>query len=120
MLMSFKYNRAKALAKIEHGRKMARARWLKRDEDLVANPPEVSDANRVFDYLQARRGKIAYTNDWADHFAREVVTWVLRYSVKGRVTQFDLYRNGEFVMTGGMKRCAVAMTPKIFPILRYD
>jgi hypothetical protein len=44
----------------------------------------------------------------------------MRFSRKGRVNQFDLYRNGDFVLTGGMKRCAAAMTPKVLPILHYD
>ena len=64
--------------------------------------------------------RAGFTNDRVDHSTREVVTWVMRFSRKGRVNQFDLYRNGDFVLTGGMKRCTAAITPKVSPILRDD
>lgn len=99
---------------------MAKARWEKHRAEISRNPPTISAADSIYSFLQDRRGKIAFTHDLADHAAREVVTWVQRFSVKGRVDQFDLYRNGTFILTGGHKKCAAAMAPKHFTILRYD
>ena len=114
------YHRAKAERASARGRKMAKARWAKRDAELAANPPPLSDANRVDHFLRDRRGKIAFVHDIADTATGRVDTWVMRYSVKGRCDQFDLTRNGEFVLTGGHKKCHAAMTPQFFHILRYD
>ncbi len=120
MLMSHRYNRAKALAKQEWGRRISRIRWDREREERESNPPPLSDANRVYDFLRDRKGTIAQVIDIADIGSKVVTTWVLRYAAKGRVDQFDLYRNGEFVLTGGRKKCTQAMTPKHHPILRYD
>lgn len=120
MLMSHKYNRAKALEKQAWGRRISRIRWDREREERKKNPPPLSDANRVYDFLRDRRGTIAEVIDIAEPQSKTVTTRVLRFSVKGRCDQFDLYRNGEFVTTGGRKKCNKAMTPKHYPILRYD
>lgn len=114
------YHRVKAERASARGRMMAKARWAKRDAELVANPPLLSDANRVDQFLQDRKGKIAFVLDIASTTTGEVDTWVMRYSVKGRCDQFDLTRNGEFVITGGQRKCHKAMTPQFFHVLRYD
>jgi hypothetical protein len=99
---------------------MARARWDKHNAELAANPPPLSDADRVDRFLRDRKGQIAFVYDIANPKTRSVDTWVMRYSVKGRCDQFDLTRNGEFILTGGHKKCQNAMTPQIFHILRYN
>ena len=114
------YHRVKRERASARGRMMADARWAKHRAEIEANPPPLSDANRVAEFLRARRGKIAFISDKVDYAKGEHVTWIQRFSVNGRVDQFDLYRNGEFVLTGGQKRCDRAMTPPHFPILRYD
>lgn len=120
MLMSHKYNRAKALAKQAWGRRISRIRWDRHNAKITENPPPLSDANRVADFLRDRKGTISHVIDIAEPRTKTVTTWVLRFSVKGRCDQFDLYRNGEFVLTGGRKKCNKAMTPEYFHILRYD
>jgi hypothetical protein len=99
---------------------MAKARWAKHNAEIKSNPPPISDANRVADFLRDRKGSISRVIDIAEPKTKTVTTWVLRHSLKGRCDQFDLYRNGDFVLTGGEKKCAKAMTPEYFPILRYN
>jgi uncharacterized protein YaeQ len=99
---------------------MAKTRWAKHAEEILQNPPPLSDANRVANFLRERKGRISHIIDIAEPHTKEVTTWVLRFSVKGRCDQFDLYRNGVFILTGGRKKCNKAMTPEYFPILRYD
>jgi hypothetical protein len=99
---------------------MAKARWDKHNADIKSNPPPISDANRVANFLRDRKGTISRIIDIAEPRSKVVTTWVLRHSLKGRCDQFDLYRNGDFVLTGGEKKCAKAMIPEYFPILRYD
>jgi len=120
MATSHKYLKAKHKRKVELGREWANARWSKHRAELAASPPPLSDANRVYDFLKARKGTISQVIDIAEPASKIVTTWVLRFSVKGRVNQFDLYRNGEFVLTGGRKLCNKAMTPKHYKILRYN
>ena len=114
------YHKMKRERASARGRMMAKARWENYRAAIAVNPPTLSDANRVADFLRERRGQIAFTSDKVDHAKREVVTWVQRYSVKGRVDQYDLYRNGSFILTGGQKRCDREMKPPHFSILRYD
>lgn len=113
-----KYRRSKDLQASARGRRMANARWDKHRAEIEANPPAISDANRVADFLRDRKGTISQVIDIAEPQTKTVTTWVLRFSVKGRCDQFDLFRNGEFVLTAGRKRCNAAMTPEYFPILR--
>ena len=120
MLAFHNYHKAKAERASARGRLMAKARWAKRDAEIKANPPPLSDSDRVDNFLRQRKGSIAEVHDIADPATRTVTTWVLRFSVKGRCDQFDLYRNGEWVITGGRKKCNAAMTPEHYPILRYD
>ena len=114
------YHKAKAERASERGRAMAKARWAKHSADLAANPPPLSNANRVAQFLQARKGKIAFVHDIANASTENVDTWIMRHSVKGRCDHFDLFKNGEFVTTGGQKRCRKEMTPPHYHILRYD
>lgn len=113
------YHQIRKLRASEKGRKMAKARWKKHDENLAANTPPLSDSNRDSDFLEARRGTIARIIDIADPANKTVTTWVMRFSQKGRVDQFDLSCNGKPILTGGYKRCFQAMTPQSYPILRY-
>ena len=103
----YNYNKLKHERASARGRMMAKARWGRRDAVLLVNPPPLSDANRVDQFLCDRKGAIAEVHDIADPRAKVVTTWVLRFSVKGRCGQFDLYRNS-------------VMIPKYYPILRYD
>lgn len=114
------YHRIKRERASARGHMMANARWVKHRAEIDANPPPLSDANRVADFLRLRKGTISQVIDIAEPRSKVVTTWVLRFSVKGRVDQFDLYRNGEFVLTGGRKKCNQEMAPKYYPILRYD
>lgn len=114
-----KYSRCKELQASARGRMMAKARWDNYRANIKANPP-LSDADRVADFLRDRKGRISRVIDIAEPSSKIVNTWVLRYSIKGRCDQFDLYKNGDFVLTGGNKKCMKIMTPEYFPILRYN
>ncbi len=114
------YHKLKAERASVRGRTMAQARWAKHSAEIAANPPPISDANRVAQFLQTRKGKIVFVHDIADASTGKVDTWVMIYSIKGRCDQFDLFKNGEFVTTGGQKRCRKEMTPPHCHILRYD
>lgn len=114
------YHKIKAERASARGRMMAKARWQKREAELAANPPTLSDSDRVAQFLQTRKGKIAFVHDIADTSTGKVNTWIMRYSVKGRCDQFDLFKNGNFILTGGHKRCYKAMTPQYYHVFRYD
>lgn len=114
------YHKSKAERASARCRMMAKARWHKRDVEIAVNPPPLSDANRVAEFLRTRKGKIAFVHDIADAATGKVDTWVMRYSIKGRCDQFDLTKNGTPILTGGQKRCHKAMTPHHYHILRYD
>lgn len=94
MLMSRNCHKVKEKRRIDHGRALANARGAKHRREVADYPLSLPDANRVRDFLEARGGEAAFTNERVDHTTREAVTWVKRFSRKARVSQFDCIATG--------------------------